>query len=94
MKKVRAEDYFESIQPMLEIRAGGHALTLCHYPMMTWDGIAEGSLLIYGHIHNNTKDTYWPLLSQMENALNAGVEINGYMPVTFEEMVRNNKCSD
>lgn len=91
MKKVRAEDYFESIQPMLEIRADGRALTLCHYPMMTRDGIAEGSLLIYGHIHNNTKDTYWPLLSRMDNALNAGVEINGYAPVTLEELSENNR---
>lgn len=90
-KKVRAEDYFESIQPMLEIRIDGRNMTLCHYPMMTREGASEGSYLIYGHIHNNTKDVYWPLLSQMENALNAGVEINGYMPVTFEEMVENNQ---
>ena len=76
---------------MLEIQIDGRNMTLCHYPMMTWDGAAEGSYLIYGHIHNNTKDSYWPLLSQMENAVNAGVEINGYMPVTFEEMVRSNQ---
>ena len=92
MKKVRAEEYFESIQPMLELRADGRALTLCHYPMMTWDGVADGSCLIYGHIHNNTRDDYWPLLSRMENALNAGVEINHYAPVTFEELVENNRA--
>lgn len=91
MKKVHAEDYFESIQLMLEIRIDGRNMTLCHYPMMTWDGAAEGSYLIYGHIHNNTKDVYWPLLRQTENAVNAGVEINGYMLVMFEEMVENNQ---
>jgi hypothetical protein len=27
----------------------------------------------------------------MDNALNAGVEINNYEPVTFDELVENNR---
>ena len=26
----------------------------------------------------------------MDNAFNAGVDVNGFMPVTFEELVANN----
>ena len=46
--------------------------------------------MIHGHIHDNTHSEYWPLLCGMPNALNAGVEINGYAPVTFDELVANN----
>ena len=47
--------------------------------------------MIYGHIHNNTGGSYWPLLHQMDQALNAGVDVNRFMPVIFEEMVENNR---
>lgn len=85
---MRVEDHFESVQPMLEISDGTHYLTLCHYPMLTWNRVSHGSYMIYGHIHNNTGGSYWSLLHQMDQALNAGVDVNRFMPVTFEEMVK------
>lgn len=91
MKKVPVERYFESVQPLLECSDGAHRLVLCHYPMMTWNHVAHGSYLIYGHIHNNTDGIYWPLLAQMDQALNAGADINGFAPVTFAELVGNNR---
>lgn len=86
MKKVDMPKYFESVDRLLVFGNGKHKVTLCHYPMMSF----EGKYLIYGHIHNNKNDTYWPLLKTMTNALNASVEINGYRPVTFEELIDNN----
>jgi calcineurin-like phosphoesterase family protein len=91
MKKVDLSKHFESVELMAEISDGSHAITLCHYPMMTWNRFSQGEYLIYGHIHNNRNDSYWPLLSTMDNALNAGVEINNYEPVTFDELVENNR---
>lgn len=86
MKKANCNQYFESVSNMTVINNGKCKITLCHYPMMAFDG----EFLIYGHIHNNTNNAYWPLLKTMENALNAGVEVNGYQPVTFDELVENN----
>lgn len=45
--------------------------------------------MLYGHIHNNTDAPYWPLLAEMDHALNAGVDVNGFRPVTLEELVEN-----
>jgi calcineurin-like phosphoesterase family protein len=91
MKKVELGDYFESVSQMLTIGDGAHKVTLCHYPMISWDGVRSGAFHVYGHIHNNTGDFYWPLLSRMPNALNAGVEVNDYYPVTIDEMIVNNE---
>lgn len=88
---VQPERYFQSIGPMAEIHDGPHRLTLCHYPMMTWNHIGQGSFLVYGHIHNSTSGPYWPLLRQMEQALNAGVDVNHFAPATLEELVENNR---
>lgn len=87
MKKVELSKYFESVERLKVFGNGKCKVTLCHYPMMSF----EGNYLIYGHIHNNKNDTYWPLLKTMNQALNASVEINNYMPVTFEELIENNK---
>lgn len=86
-----AVEEFVEVAPMLEIEENGRQLTLCHYPMMTWkNGSRDFSWLVYGHIHNNKSDGFWPLLSGMDRALNAGVDVNWFFPVTFDEMVVNN----
>lgn len=90
MKKTNLDEYFASVQHYAELSDGNHKLTLCHYPLMTWNGANRGRYMIYGHIHDNTDSDYWPLLCNMPQALNAGVEINGYEPVTFDELVANN----
>ena len=87
MKKCEPAKYFQSIERLAVINTGKNKVTLCHYPMMSF----EGDYLLYGHIHNHKNDTYWPLLRTMENALNACVEVNNYRPVTFEELIENNR---
>jgi calcineurin-like phosphoesterase family protein len=47
--------------------------------------------MIHGHIHGNTNADYWPYLKTHERILNASVEINNYEPVTFDELVENNR---
>ncbi|MDR1538550.1 MAG: hypothetical protein LBU32_11260 [Clostridiales bacterium] len=88
MKKVALSQYFQSIEKLKDFSNGKYKITLCHYPMMSF----EGKYLIQGHIHNNKNDTYWKLLREMDNALNASVEINGYAPVTFAELIANNQA--
>ena len=47
--------------------------------------------MIHGHIYNDTSMDYWPLLAARDNVLNAGADINGLMPVTFDELMENNR---
>lgn len=89
MKQVNLTERFESVDMLLQISDDQRKLVLCHYPMMTWPG--KNAYLIYGHIHNNTNGAYWPLLRTYDHALNASVEVNGYQPVTFEELTANNE---
>ena len=47
--------------------------------------------MIYGYIYNNTNADYWPLIASRDQMLNAGVDINGFAPVTLDEMIKNNQ---
>lgn len=87
---VDLEDYFESVSRMEKVRDGGRRCLLCHYPMVMWD-TQECPWMIHGHIHNDTRLDLWPWLAKQPNILNAGVEINGYEPVVFDELVEHNK---
>ena len=86
MTKADISRYFESVDKFLETTDGQHAITLCHYPMVTWKH-AQRSYMIHGHIHNDTRADYWSLLVDRDNVLNAGTDINGFMPVPFDELV-------
>lgn len=90
MKKVDLGKYFESVDNLLFLSDGKHKLTLCHYPMMTWPQANRECYMVYGHIHANTNAYYWPLIANSDLMLNAGVDVNDYTPITFDEMVHNN----
>ena len=47
---------------------------MCHYPMLSYPQARRG-YMIYGHIHNNTGDDYWPLIMRRPRMLNAGVDV-------------------
>jgi len=85
--KVDLSRWFDSAEHYRIIATGGGKITLCHYPMMSFGS----RLMVHGHIHNNKPESYWPLLRTMDNALNASVEINGYAPVTLDELIENNR---
>ena len=68
-------------------------LHFCHYPMLDWNGshYFGHSFSICGHIHQRKEGRLsaevFPLI---KNQFNAGVDINNYEPVTFEELIENN----
>ena len=91
MKKVDVSRYFLSVDNYAEISDGRHSFVLCHYPLMTWKH-SKKNYMIHGHIHNNTDMSFWPVIRDNPRLLNAGVDVNGFWPVTFEELVINNEC--
>ena len=88
-------DYFESWDYLKTIKYQKKQITLCHYPMLEWPGSryveAKSSYLIHGHIHGMTDpEVYGYIKKYQPHALNAGVDINGFEPVSFEELQENN----
>ena len=88
--RVDTEKYFASVSLMVETETQACGLTLCHYPLLTWRN-EKRSYMIHGHIHGNTDQDFWPLLRDRERVLNAGVDVNGFQPVTLEELIENNR---
>jgi calcineurin-like phosphoesterase family protein len=71
---------WSSVHNLVEIVAGDTALTLCHYPMVTFPGARHGALQLFGHVHNN-----W---CGSRNAVNVGVDVWEFRPVSLAEIKR------
>ena len=87
--KIDLSRYFESVNTLDSVSDGEHGITLCHFPMLTYKH-EKKNYMIHGHIHANTHMDFWLLLCKRERVLNAGIDINGYAPVTFDELLQNN----
>ena len=66
----------------------GKRIELCHYPKFKFRGI-----MIHGHIHNfRNQNSGWSTIKGNKSILNAGVDINGFRPVTLWELEDNNNA--
>lgn len=82
--------FFVEICDYLVVHDETHRLVLFHYPLLEWDGFYYGTWHVFGHIHNH------PSLTQsrvrlLPKALNCGVDITGFRPLRFDELVTCNK---
>ena len=59
---------------------------LFHYPIQVWDCKHHCSIHLYGHVHSN-KDNHHPLLENLENAYNVGVDVNNFAPIEINEIL-------
>lgn len=58
-------------------------ITMCHYPMLTWNKSHYGSILLYGHHHGN---------KEIQNKFpgkrtDVGVDAWNYTPISFDEVM-------
>jgi len=66
-----------------EMEYGEQCITLCHYPMITWNKSHRGAWQLYGHHHGSKKDFENKLTYSQ---LDVSVEAHNYTPVSYEEV--------
>jgi calcineurin-like phosphoesterase family protein len=69
-----------------EIIVDGRGIVLSHYPILSWNGQAGGSVCIFGHVHSNLNNTPIGELYFKSRAIDVGVENFG-RPVSFKEII-------
>ena len=87
MRGLRLQNWFVEVGHVLEGERKSTYFTCCHYPMLDWYRRRHGAHLIYGHIHNHTNDFYYPFLTTLPRAYNAGADVLDYTPCTLAELI-------
>lgn len=65
---------------LLETRFHGKEVTMCHYPMSSWNKSFHGSIQLHGHTHGNHTD---PMRLNMD----VGVDSHDFMPWNWDEVM-------
>lgn len=91
MDNPEAMKYLDGVDNMMTVKDGDKQICICHYPLAGWNAYFHGSWHIYGHIHNRKNETF-EIMKKKSHALNAGCMINGYMPASFNELLRNSEA--
>lgn len=86
----KALKYFVSVEKMNQGVDNDRMVSLCHFPVAEWNGKRHGGYHVHGHLHNR-RDEVADFMSRYDRALNAGCMINGYRPVTLDELMENNR---
>ena len=82
---------FHSIKDVQTVKDDGRSVALCHYPMYAFEGSTKGGYHVYGHVHNNYGEPMYDILNSLPNYFNAGVDVNGFVPVTLDELIERKR---
>lgn len=63
-----------------EVKVQGKEITLCHYPMLSWNKSHHGTWQLFGHHHSKTYEEI------KGRRLNVAISLHNYMPWSFEEI--------
>ena len=85
----KAMAYLASVEKMNRVIDNDRKVSLCHFPVAEWTGKRHGGYHVHGHLHNR-RDEVYEFMSRYDKALNAGCMLNGYRPVTLDELIENN----
>jgi len=85
----KAMEHFVSVEKMKLIADNDRTVSLCHFPVAEWNGKRRGGYHVFGHLHCR-RDEVFDFMSRFDHALNAGCMLNGYRPVTLDELIENN----
>jgi calcineurin-like phosphoesterase family protein len=69
-------------QGLKDIRIGNQKITLCHYPMRSWNCSFHGAWHLFGHVHGRMENVNTGL------SFDVGVDVPdwNYKPVSFEQV--------
>lgn len=86
---VESLNMFESINQIVTVFDEGRSVCLCHYPLLSYENSVYGGYHIFGHIHNNQSDLAFNIVKNIPRIYNGGVDVNGFCPVTLDELIRS-----
>lgn len=73
-----SESYYRILELSAKIFDPG--LTLCHYPMMSWNKSFHGAFHLHGHTHGMIP------FDGVNRRLDAGVDVHNFTPISWEEV--------
>lgn len=75
---------WSSVHELVEVQDKDQRFVLCHYPMLTWNGVRDGAINLFGHVHDRWQGA--------DNQVNVGVDLWNFAPVSCAEILSRAVC--
>ncbi|MDA3856413.1 MAG: metallophosphoesterase family protein [Candidatus Woesearchaeota archaeon] len=75
------------LKKMIEIKINNHPVTLCHYPMVSWNKSHYNAWLLYGHHHSHSHGSSLIQDKTQGKMLNVNCEFHDYTPWSEKEII-------
>lgn len=79
---------FKSVSEITTFTDGDLSVTLCHYPLLSYENSIYNGYHIFGHIHNNPQDIASAIIPYLPRHLHCGADVIGFQPKTLEELLQ------
>lgn len=80
------QDAFVWVKDYFELCWQNQYFILCHYPLLSWNGMRQGAFHLHGHQHNKPHYNEGNRHDNLRR-LDVGVDANGMAPVSAEEII-------
>jgi calcineurin-like phosphoesterase family protein len=78
----KIDPFFETVQHYKSLRVNGQQIVLCHFPILSWDGMAHGSWHLHGHCHGSLVGGPFDVGLRLD----VGVDCHDWYPVSYEDI--------
>ena len=79
------------MRSLLDIKIKGYPpITLCHYPMLSWNKSHYGAIQLFGHHHGTISGvgTDPDLIIRKDQQMDVGVDTNNFKPYSIDEVIK------
>lgn len=76
-------EYYELNIPDASCERGSQKIVLCHFPMISWNKMGRGAIMLHGHCHGNLK---YPFVGRI---LDVGVDVHNQTPITYDQVKKH-----
>lgn len=90
---------FSAVKDYQYAKIAGHKIAMSHFPMLSWEGMQEGSFMFHGHSHGNL---VLPDVLKNGRIVDVGVDamaalygkrVGDYRPYSIEEIMANTRMA-
>lgn len=76
-------EFCDSVVHIKNIKINNQKITLCHYPMISWNCSHYGAWQLFGHHHCKNHGGPVPIMGKQ---INVNCEFHNFKPLTFEQI--------
>ena len=79
---------FDTVKELSVIKVAGRKITICHYPMLGWDGSHYGHWHLHGHCHGGIENFIIEHNLEHMKRIDVGIDSHDYKPWNMDEIAK------